>query len=372
MAALSRRTLEDLLARADIAINGDRPWDLQIDDERTFKRVLAQGSLGLGEAYMDGWWDCRRLDDFIYRVVRSGLDRQVRGDLRMLRQYLAARLLNLQSAARAFIVGEKHYDISFDVYSQMLDKRLNYSCAYWKNADTLDEAQEHKLDLICRKLSLKSGSRVLDIGCGWGSFAQYAAEKYGAEVVGITVSREQARVARERSQGLPVEFRLQDYREMNETFDHIVSVGMFEHVGYKNYAGYMDVARRCLREGGLFLLHSIGSSRAAYRGESWMDKYIFPNGMLPSIQQLGKAMENRFVMEDWHNFGADYDCTLMAWHGNFIAKRDEFAERFGERFCRMWEYYLLSCAGAFRARKIQLWQLVLSPAGVAGGYQSVR
>lgn len=372
MAALSRRTLEDLLARADIAVNGDRPWDLQIDDERFFNRVLAQGSLGLGEGYMNGWWHCRRVDDFIYRVVRAGLDRQVKGDLRMLGQNLTARLLNLQSAARAFIVGEKHYDISFDVYSQMLDNRLNYSCAYWKNADTLDEAQEHKLDLICRKLSLKPGDRVLDIGCGWGSFAQYAAEKYGAEVVGVTVSREQARVARERSQGLPVEFRLQDYRELNETFDHIVSVGMFEHVGYKNYAGYMDVARRCLREDGLFLLHTIGSSRAAYRGEPWLDKYIFPNGMLPSIQQLGKAMETRFVMEDWHNFGADYDHTLMAWHSNFVAQRGEFAERFGERFCRMWEYYLLSCAGAFRARKIQLWQLVLSPAGVAGGYQSVR
>ncbi len=372
MAALSRRTLEDLLARADIDLNGDRPWDIQIDDGRTFNRVLAQGSLGLGEAYMDGWWHCRRIDDFIYRVVRAGLDRQVKGDLRMLRQHLAARLLNLQSAARAFIVGEKHYDISFDVYRQMLDNRLNYSCAYWKNADTLDEAQENKLDLICRKLSLKPGSRVLDIGCGWGSFAQYAAEKYGAEVVGITVSKEQARVARERSQGLPVEFRLQDYRELNETFDHIVSVGMFEHVGYKNYAGYMDVARRCLREGGLFLLHTIGSSRDVYKGDPWLDKYIFPNGMLPSIQQLGKAMGTRFVMEDWHNFGADYDHTLMAWHDNFIAKRDEFAKRFGERFCRMWEYYLLSCAGAFRARKIQLWQLVLSPTGVAGGYQSVR
>jgi cyclopropane-fatty-acyl-phospholipid synthase len=247
-----------------------------------------------------------------------------------------------------------------------------YSCAYWKDANNLDDAQEAKLDLICKKLDLHSGSRILDIGCGWGSFARYAAEQYGAEVVGITVSRDQANFARERCAGLPVEIRLQDYRDVEGMFDRIVSVGMFEHVGYKNYRTYMETARRLLKDGGLFLLHTIGRGETRRENDAWIEKYIFPNSMIPSMKQISAAIEKLFVVEDWHNFSADYDATLMAWFRNFDLNWDSLNEQYDVRFYRMWKYYLLSCAAAFRTRHMQVWQIILSKEGVAGGYRSIR
>lgn len=241
-----------------------------------------------------------------------------------------------------------------------------------ENSQTLDEAQEAKLDLICRKLGVKPGEKILDIGCGWSSFGKFTAEKYGAGVVGITVSREQVEFGQKLCGGLPVEVRLQDYREVDEKFDHIVSVGMIEHVGYKNYRAYMEIAHRCLKDDGLFLLHTIGGNKSVHSVDRWMNKYIFPNGMLPSIKQLGDAIEGLFVMEDWHNFSADYDKTLMAWYGNIEKNWEKLKANYDERFHRMWRYYLLSCAAAFRARNNQLWQIVLSKRGVIGGYKSIR
>jgi cyclopropane-fatty-acyl-phospholipid synthase len=255
----------------------------------------------------------------------------------------------------------------------MLDKRMNYSCAYWKGARTLNKAQENKLELICKKLYLKPGMKVLDIGCGWGAFAKYAAEKYGVEVVGITVSKEQVALAKELCTDLPVEFRLQDYRDVNEKFDRVVSVGMIEHVGYRNYRDYFKVAERCLNDDGLFLLHTIGEVRSVKNINAFTHKYIFPNGMLPSIAQLAKAAEGLFLIEDLHNFGADYDKTLMAWYENFKNSWAEIKDQYDERFYRMWSYFLLSSAGGFRARNTnQLWQIVLSKKGVSGGYLSFR
>ena len=271
-----------------------------------------------------------------------------------------------------FVPAEVHYDLGNDLFRATFDSRLTGSCGYWKDAADLDTAQEAKHDLVCCKLGLKPGARVLDIGCGWGAFMKFAAERYGAECVGVTVSKEQVARGRELCAGLPVEFRLSDYREVTGEFDHLVSMGMFEHVGYKNYDAYMRVAERCLQDDGLFLLHTIGSNYTTHNIDVWLDKYIFPNGVLPSVAQLGAAMEHRFVMEDWHNFGADYDKTLMAWFEKFDANWKQLEPRYGARFYRLWKYYLLSCAGAFRARRIQLWQLVLSRRGRVGGYVSVR
>lgn len=312
------------------------------------------------------------LDAFVTKALQADLLKVFRYTPSLVLAKLKATLFNLQSSRRAYVVGEAHYDLGNDLYEKMLDKRLVYTCGYWKDAKTLDEAQEAKLDLVCRKIGLKAGNRILDIGCGWGSFAKYAAEKYGASVVGITISKEQAVLARENCKGLPVEIRVQDYRELDEHFDHIISLGMFEHVGYKNYRTYFEVARRCLKEDGLFLLHSIGGNISVRHVEPWMNRYIFPGGMLPSIAQIGAGIENLFVMEDWHNFGPDYDKTLMAWFANFDAAWPTLREKYGERFYRMWKYYLLSCAGTFRSRYSELWQVVLSPHGVPGGYTSVR
>jgi cyclopropane-fatty-acyl-phospholipid synthase len=367
-----KNIVNSLLQKSGIQINGPHPWDIQIHDERLYQRVLTDRSLGLGESYMDGWWDTPALDQFIFRLLRADIDKIVRGSSALILSGLMARVFNLQSKQRSFQVGEQHYDKGNDLYQKMLDSRLTYTCGYWKHAANLEEAQEAKLELVCQKLQLQSGQRILDIGCGWGSFMKYAAEKYGVSCVGITVSKEQMELGKQMCKGLPIEFRLQDYREVYEQFDGVVSLGMFEHVGYKNYRTFMQVVERCLKDDGLFLLHSFGQSVSTHAPDPWFHKYIFPNGMAPSIAQLGAAFEKLFVMEDWHNFGADYDPTLMAWFKNFDEHWAELSDKYDQRFYRMWKYYLLSLAGTFRARGFQLWQIVLSKRGLVGGYNSVR
>jgi cyclopropane-fatty-acyl-phospholipid synthase len=368
-----KRVVEKLLNMAGIKINGSHPWDIQIQNERFYKRVITEVELGMGESYMEGWWDAEKVDELICKIIRAELQNKIKHNFKIAVQLAGFNLINMQSKRRAFIIGKKHYDLGNDLFQYMLDSRMNYSCGYWKDAKSLDEAQENKLDLICKKIYLKPGMRILDIGCGWGAFGKYAAEKNDVEVTGITVSKEQAALGRELCKGLPIEIKLQDYREVNEQFDRIVSVGMFEHVGYKNYPEFFRIAEKNLREDGLFLLHTIGEVRSVKDSDAWTHKYIFPNAMLPSISQIGKAIEGLFVMEDWHNIGADYDKTLMAWYQNFKNNWDKLKKKYGEGFYRMWKYFLLSSAGAFRARnKNQLWQIVLSKNGVSGGYNSIR
>ncbi len=363
--------IEQLIEGSGIEINGTRPWDVRVKDERFYGRVLSEGTMGLGESYMDGWWECDAIDQFIDKVLEHRIKDKLKPSFGLFKNVVASYLQNRQNKTRARKVGEEHYDLGNDLYEAMLDKRMVYTCGYWKDATNLDEAQEAKLDLVCRKIGLKKGDRILDIGCGWGSFAKFAAEKYGAKVVGVTISKEQVELAKERCKGLEVEIRLQDYRDVNEQFDHIISLGMFEHVGYKNYREYFEVANRCLKDGGLFLLHTIGGLKSVTTTDPWIEKYIFPNSMLPSVAQIGKAIEGLFVMEDWHNFSADYDTTLMEWYKNTEAHWPELSKKYDERFHRMWSFYLLICAAGFRARYNQLWQVVLSKNGVRGGYKRI-
>ena len=366
----SSEIARNLLGLADVTVNGNRQWDIHITDEKFYNRVLRDGSMGLGESYVDGWWDAPQLDEFFNKILSVELDNKVKTNGKIILLFLKNLLFNRQSKSRAFKIGEHHYDLGNDLYEAMLDKRLVYTCGYWRNARNLDEAQEAKLELTCKKLNLSAGMKILDIGCGWGSFAKYAAEKYGASVVGVTVSKEQADLARDLCRGLPVEIQLRDYRAVEGVFDRVVSLGMIEHVGYKNYRTYMNVAYQHLKDKGIFLLHTIGCLKSAKTLDPWIERYIFPNGMLPSLAQLTKAMEGLFVIEDLHNFGADYDKTLMAWFENFNNHWSELRERYGDRFYRMWKYYLLACAGSFRARKNQLWQIALSKGGIPGGYLS--
>ena len=364
--------VQNLLDCAGVRINGERPFDIQVHDPAFYPRVIAGGSLALGESYMDGWWDCDRLDRFFKRITGARLDKTVQKSKAVLWSVLKSRLFNAQGRARAFEIGEHHYDIGNDLFEAMLDRRMNYSCAYWKQVDNLDAAQEAKLELTCRKLMLAPGMRVLDIGCGWGGFAAYAAEKYDVEVTGVTVSSEQVDSARQCCEGLPVCIELQDYRQIQGVYDRVVSIGMFEHVGVNKYRTYMQVVHRCLADDGLFVLHTIGGNSSVKSVDPWIAKYIFPNSMMPSARQLTTAAEGLFVLEDWHSFGTDYDRTLMAWYENFTRSWHRLSEKYGQRFYRMWTYYLLSCAGGFRSRRNQLWQVVFSKNGLPGGYPCFR
>ncbi len=370
---------QSLIATAGIQLNGPAPCDIQVHNPAMFHRIRWQGTLGLGNSYVDGWWDCAHLDDLFHRLFTAHLDRTSGLFLPQLLGTLRAHFANLQSVRRAFQVGERHYDLDDQLFHSMLGDTMVYSCAYRGSCTrtldrTLDEAQLAKLDLICRKLHLSPGATVLEIGCGWGAFARFAAEHYSVHVIGLTVSENQAAYARRLCASLPVDIRLQDYRSFTGHADAIVSVGMFEHVGTKNYPTYFDIARRSLAPEGLFLLHTIGSLHTELAGEPWMNTHIFPNGKIPSLRQITTALEGRFLIEDLQNIGPDYDFTLMSWSKNFQRSIDsgELAPQFDQRFQRMWQYYLLTCAAAFRARNLQLWQLVLSPNGVPGGYQSAR
>jgi len=368
----AKETVEALLLLADVRVNGTRPWDITVHNDQFYSRVLSQGSLGLGESYVDGWWDCQALDQCIERILRAELNKKVSPSLALIMLQVKAFLFNLQDILGSQKVIDAHYQIGNDLFEAMLDPTMTYSCGYWKASRSLQSAQEAKYDLICQKLRLQPGMRILDIGCGWGGFVKFAAKKYGVQAVGVTLSENQADYARRISEGLPVEIRIQDWRDIQGSFDRIISIGMFEHVGVKNYRPFMELARRSLAPDGLFLLHTIGSNRSTRITDPWIHTYIFPNGQLPSIAQIGESIEGVFVMEDWHNFGPDYTKTLLAWQKNFEKSWPQFQAQYGERFRRLWNYYLLSCAGSFRARTIQLWQIVLSPQGVPGGYSSVR
>ncbi|MFV8818459.1 cyclopropane fatty acyl phospholipid synthase [Haliea sp. E17] len=371
--------LAQLAALAGVTFNGDKPWDIQVFDAATYERILTSGSLGLGESFVDGQWDAAQVDELINRFLRARVDNRLHRSLRLrllghaLSGYLKNLLRNRQSRRHAHEVGERHYDIGNPIYQAMLDPTMSYSCAYWETATNLADAQQAKLDLICRKLKLQAGERLLDIGCGWGGLAEFAARHYGVNVTGITVSKEQAALARERLSGLPASIELMDYRSLEGQFDKVVSVGMFEHVGPKNYRTFFRKVRRLMQPGGCFLLHTIGEYRTTTRDDPWIDTYIFPNGKLPSAKRISKAFEGLLTLQDWHNFGPDYDRTLMAWWENFDRAWPQLkSEYYDEHFYRMWKYYLQCCAGFFRSGRGQLWQIVFTGAELQGTYRSVR
>lgn len=370
--------ITELLVARGISVNGTNPWDIQIKDKRFYSRLIAEGSLGLGESYMDGWWECEKIEEFIARLLNSKPAKHVPINLNLFFYYFVSHIANLQSKRGAMKVVTEHYDIGNDIYERMLGPTMVYTCAYWSGtppAKNLDEAQTAKLDLACRKLGLKKGMRILDVGCGFGAFAKHAAQNYGVEVVGISISKEQIAFAKKHTEGLPVEIRFQDYRDMKgeKEFDRIASFGMIEHVGYRNHRTYFKIMNRLLKDDGLFFLHTIGDAHSTYQLDPWLDKYILPHGNLPSLAQLSSAMERSFIVEDVHNIGADYHQTLMSWFANFDRTWPEISQKYGgERFYRMWKYYLLICAGGFLSRRIHLFHFVLSKRGIPGGYKTIR
>lgn len=369
MSQLEKFARKSLLS-AGIEINGNNQHDIVVSNPTLYQRVLSGGSLALGESYMDEWWGVKRLDEFFTKIFRSQLEDRFRFHWKKTTLFLAQTIFNGQNIGRSFDNIQSHYDIGNDLYEAMLDSRMVYTCGYWRNASNLEEAQEHKLDLVCRKIGLEEGMTVLDIGCGWSSFVKFATERYGAKVTGITISQNQFDYTKAQYPDLDV--RLVDYRKIEGTYDRVVSLGMFEHVGPKNYRTYFEKVRSLLNPDGLFILQTIGGRRSVKLTDPWIGKYIFPNAILPSVRQIADAIEDVFVIEDWHSFGADYDKTLLAWFDNFNNSWEELKEKYSDRFYRMWEYYLLASAATFRSRKNHLWQIVLSPRGLINGYQSIR
>jgi cyclopropane-fatty-acyl-phospholipid synthase len=366
-----RARIERLLEGSGVALDGTAPWDIRVLDPRLYGRTLARGSLGFGDAYVDGWWDSDDLVGCLERLIRHRTDHR---SGRSVRRLVGARhrLRNVQRGSGSWAVGRRHYDLGDDLFKAMLGRRLVYSCAYWADARNLDAAQEAKLDLVCRKLQLRPGMRVLDIGCGWGEALQFAAQNYGVHGVGVTVSAQQADTAREVCRGLPIEIRLADYRTLDERFDRIFSIGMFEHVGWRNYAEYFDVVRRCLDQQGLFLLHTIGTQTGQRTPDPWVERYIFPNSSIPRLDDLVVTLAARFVVADLHNFGLDYVRTLEAWRENFDAAWPSLEPRYGATFRRLWHYYLAASMASFRAGRNHLWQLVLVPPERREMYRSLR
>ena len=371
-------SLSAIAERADVRFNGDRPWDLRVHNDALYGALLRHGSRALGDGYVRGDWDCDRIDELICRLLRVNAHRPLsrRAWLRDWLVQLYEQLGNPQALRRAFVVGERHYDINPRVYAAMLDPLMTYSCGYWRQADDLVTAQEHKLRLICEKLQLEPGMRLLDIGCGWGSLAAFACRHYGVEVLGITVSRCQAESIRERLADLPVQVVLCDYRQLPllqaGRFDRIASVGMFEHVGRRNDAAFHRIVHQSLEADGLALLQTIGTACTDHGRDDWIETHVFPGGRLPSASQLCRGLEGLFLIEDWENFGPDYDRTLMAWCRNFEAAWPTLQCDSSADFQRFWRYYLLSCAGFFRSRHGQLWQVVISKPERSIPYRSWR
>ena len=357
--SLARSVLESV----GIEIGGAKSHDIQVQDSSFFSRVLRDGALGFGESYVDGCWDSSALDETLTRLARADIDSVMGNSWHAIPRALKARLFNSQSATKARYVGGHRCEIGNTLFASMLDEKMIYSCADWRDSDDLDAAQEAKFDLVCRKIGLREGMSVLDLGCGWGSFAKFAAERYGARVKGVTASKQQVELARYRCAGLPVEILLQDDRNVTGTYDAVISLGFLEHVGAKNYRRHVELAENCVAPNGIAFVHAIGGNRSWNAAAPWTHKYMFPNAALPSITQLGRAIEGNFVLEDVHNVGPDYDRTLMAWDENFRSAWPDLQTGYDDRFYRMWRYYLCMSAAGFRTRQLQLYQLVLTRTG---------
>jgi cyclopropane-fatty-acyl-phospholipid synthase len=381
MQALARRIITGVLEQADIRVGGDRPWDLRIHHDRFFPRAM-RGSLGVGESYMDGDWDAGSLIEFFRKTMDAGLQMHPLLRINRVAKEVHARFRNLQTRRRSRAVAEEHYDLDHRMYAQFLGPWNQYTCCFFDGTDDLEEAEICKLEMICDKLEIESGDRVLDIGCGWGGFAKYAASTRGCSVVGISLSDEQIEYARDYTEGLPVEIHRMDYRDLPEsplgTFDKVLICGMIEHVGYRNYRQLMKVVHTVLAQDGLFLLHTIGNRHNTAVVEPWIEKYIFRNSMAPSMQQLTRAAADLFVIEDWENYGHYYVPTLQAWHDNFNRNWDRIRaldgpRPFDERFRRMWNFYLMSSRAAFEVEDLHLWHLVMTRYGSGRGvYDRVK
>jgi len=381
---LTNSGVREFLGRV-ATVDGLNQWDPQVRDDDFFGMVAGDGMLGLGNAYVKGYWECEDLFEFFCRAIRGGLLEFMADSPVMKALMTAYRTTNRQSQTQAKKNVVAHYDRGNDLFEAFLGKTMAYTCAVWDNpldleeGETLDEAQERKLDRICQKLHLESGMRVLDIGCGWGPFMRYVAGHFEVEVVGITLSAEQIAYIEKRNGGfkhsgsLPIKAVLADFRTFDAgKFDRVLSIGMFEHVGRKNHEEYFKAVDRCLESDGLSLIHCFGKSDPRVPLiDPWTEKHIFPGMELPTVVDITTAMEGAFNLLDLEEMGQHYPKTLLAWSANFDCNWEQISH-YGEEFRRMWRYYLLSCAAVFHVRKVLLWQVVFARKEDGQLYEPVR
>ena len=360
--AITRLLLEPMLARAGVSIGGKESCDIQVADQRFYRVVLTQGSLGLGEAYLRGWWTCNDLEELSYRLIQSGL---YKASL-LLPLPLVADLVhatfNQQSKEKSLRVAVQHYSLGNDIFLSFLGSYHNYSCGYYLETDDLDEAQRLKLEKGCRLLDLRPGDRVLDVGGGWGEFARYAATHHGCQVTSINIADEQIKFAKEYCKDASVEVRRCDYRDITGRFDKIMVMAMLTHVGYKNYRQFMEIMARCLEPGGMMLIESVGGHKSMKNCEPWINRYIFPGGVLPSLRQIDAAIAGLFSRKVLDEFGSSYVHTLRAWNRNFLQAWPAHQCRYDERVRLMFEYFFQTVAGAFRAGYLLHWHILLQKA----------
>ena len=367
----SKDVASKILAAAGIPLDSSEPWSIQVHHEKLWDRVISQQGLGFAESYMDGWWDCAAIDVMLTKLLVIDVLGLLKPSPYLAFHLARSNLRNNQTKKRAAENAKHHYNIGNELFSRMLDDEMVYSCAYWAKADSLGAAQEDKFDLICRKLELKPGMRLLDIGSGWGGFLRYAVRNYGVRATGISPADNQINFAKEKSVGLGIDFIQQDYRDLTGQFDRIVSIGMMEHVGPKNYSAFFSKCDELLTKDGRMLHHTITSNVSKQATDPFFERYIFPGGVLPSLAQIASTVEGLFVIEDVHNFGPDYDRTLLEWHTNISAKWQEIPQ-YDLRFQRMWNYYLLASAAGFRSGDLQLIQCVFQRVGERPTYLSAR
>jgi len=337
---------------------------VRIADNRTLWRIARNPELAVGEAYLDGGFVIERgsLYDFLALATRNG-----RNVKRNRRSDMMHR--NPRKASRKHVA--HHYDLSGDLYRLFLDADRQYSCAYFQRPDmTIEEAQAAKKRHIAAKLLLEPGQRVLDIGSGWGGLALSLAEDHGVDVTGVTLSTEQVAQSRERAakRGLSgrVRFALEDYRDTKGKFDRIVSVGMFEHVGPAQYDTFFDTIAVRLAPDGVALLHTIGNYRGPSGNNPWIEKYIFPGGIVPSLSQIAAAAERAgLYITDVETLRLHYAETLKTWRERFAAHREEARAIYDERFCRMWEFYLAGAEAGFREGDLVVFQVQLAKSRTA-------
>ncbi|MBH8577586.1 class I SAM-dependent methyltransferase [Nostocaceae cyanobacterium CENA369] len=351
--------------------DSEEPLHLNIHNDNTYNRILTFGTLGFCEAYMDGWWDeeNNNLVELIGLLYRSNVSSKARNQVtialafKIITQRLRTLPILIQNSRKNV---QHHYDLGNDFYQNFLDSTMTYSCGYrLREADSLEQMQLQKYELICQKLALQPGESLIDIGCGWGGMLIYAAEHYGISGTGITLSVEQAKLAQEqieyRGLGDRIKIIIADYREVQGQFNKFVSIGMFEHVGKGNFATFMQKASRLLTANGVGLLHTI-VTQSNERNGAWVDKYIFPGGYAPQLHELTQELwAAKLSVAHCENLKPHYAETLKRWANNFVSNRAKIAslnQTYDERFLRMWYLYLQSFEASFRYGGLHVYQIL--------------